>query len=148
MAQVRLDRRQTGPVPGLVRCVGAVVRDDRGRLLLVLRGHEPAAGTWSLPGGRVEAGESDAEALRREVREETGLEVEVGALVGQVERSVPGAAYDIHDFACRVVGGTLAAGTDAADARWCHVDELMALPCSPGLVDTLMGWGLLGAPDR
>ena len=131
-----------GPV---VRCVGAVVRDDAGRLLLVLRGHAPAAGTWSLPGGRVEAGETDDEALRREVSEETGLQVQVGALVGTVERDGPGAAtYQIHDYACTVAGGAPpVAGDDAADVGWVAVTELGTLRCSPGLVEALTGWGVL-----
>lgn len=127
-----------------VRCVGAVVHDDVGRLLLVLRRYAPAAGTWSLPGGRVEPGEADPDAVRREVAEETGIEVEVGALVGTVDRDAPGGrTYEIHDYACAVTGGTLAAGDDAADARWVTETELRALRCAPGLVETLRDWGLL-----
>jgi 8-oxo-dGTP diphosphatase len=80
-----------GRVPGLViPCVGAVIKDDQGRLLLIKRGHEPGAGLWSLPGGRIEAGETDAEALVREMREETGLAVQVGPLVGRVRRPATG----------------------------------------------------------
>ena len=102
-----------------VRCVGAIVRDDQGRLLMVQRGHAPSAGTWSVPGGRVESGESDADAVVREVREETGLEVRPNELVGHVERPGPGGVvYDIFDYAADVVSGQLTAGTDAADARW------------------------------
>ena len=67
-----------------IPCVGAVVTDGRGWLLLIKRGHEPGAGLWSLPGGRIEPGETDAEALVREMREETGLTVEPGRLIGQV----------------------------------------------------------------
>jgi ADP-ribose pyrophosphatase YjhB (NUDIX family) len=70
--------------------VGAVIKDDQGRLLLIKRGHEPGAGLWSLPGGRIEPGETDAEALVREMREETGLTVQAGALLGSVRRPVPG----------------------------------------------------------
>jgi ADP-ribose pyrophosphatase YjhB (NUDIX family) len=69
-----------------VPCVGGVITDDDGRLLLVQRARPPAAGTWSLPGGRVERGEDDAAAVIREVREETGLDVAAGELVGTVER--------------------------------------------------------------
>ncbi|MDP9443792.1 MAG: NUDIX domain-containing protein [Actinomycetota bacterium] len=128
-----------------IRCVGAVLRDDTGRLLLVRRGQAPAAGTWSLPGGRVEPGESDAEALMREVREETGLRVRVGDLVGTVERDGPaGVMFEIRDYACTPVGGGLVAGSDAADARWVAPGELGALPCSPGLVDALTEWGVIG----
>lgn len=129
-----------------VRCVGAVLHDEAGRLLLVLRARPPAAGTWSLPGGRVEPGETDADAVRRELREETGLDVAVGPLLGTVVRAGPGGdTYEIHDFVAHVTGGTLAAGDDAADARWVDAAGLAGLTCSPGLVDTLSGWGVLPA---
>jgi 8-oxo-dGTP diphosphatase len=74
----------------VIPCVGAVIKDDQGRLLLIKRGHEPGAGLWSLPGGRIEPGETDAEALVREMREETGLTVQAGPLLGTVRRPVPG----------------------------------------------------------
>lgn len=125
-------------------CVGAVVLDADGRLLMVQRARPPAVGTWSLPGGRVEAGEDDAAAVVREVREETGLDVAVGELVGTVERS-PGAGivYVINDYACQVVGGTLRAGDDASDVRWCTPSEVRSLPTSPGLVEALEDWHVL-----
>ncbi|MGH8868405.1 MAG: NUDIX hydrolase [Actinomycetes bacterium] len=139
-----------GPAEGSGRrvpCVGAVVRDAAGRLLLVQRGRPPGLGLWSLPGGRVEAGESDAQALTREVREETGLEVRVGPLVGRVERAGPaGSVYVIADHACEVTGGRLSAGDDAADVRWVGRDDLASLPVTDGLLDTLAGWGVLPAP--
>jgi mutator protein MutT len=130
--------------PDYVPCVGAVIRDEEGRLLLVRRARPPAAGTWSLPGGRVEPGEDDAAAVAREVREETGLDVVVGGLVGTVERSV-GAdiVYVINDYACQVVGGTLRAGDDAREVRWCTPAEVRALPTSPQLVETLETWSVL-----
>ena len=132
------------PVPR-VRCVGAIVTDDAGRLLLVKRGHEPEAGRWSLPGGRVKPGESDWQALVREVREETGLWVEPGRLVGAVERPAPdGAVFDIHDYAAGVSGGRLTAGDDAADARWVHPRDLDRLTLTSGLARTLADWGVLG----
>jgi 8-oxo-dGTP diphosphatase len=127
-----------------VPCVGAIVRDAAGRLLLIQRGQPPGVGRWSLPGGRVEAGETDAEALVREVREETGLDVSVGELAGRVSWDGPGdAVYDIADYACNVVGGTLAAGDDAADVRWVSATELADLPASEGLVETLADWDSL-----
>ena len=67
-------------------CVGAVIKDGQGRLLLIKRGHEPGAGLWSIPGGRIEPGETDAQALVREMREETGLVIEAGQLIGTVRR--------------------------------------------------------------
>jgi 8-oxo-dGTP diphosphatase len=128
-----------------IRCVGAIVTDGSGRLLLVRRGHAPEAGRWSLPGGRVEPGESDAQAVVREVHEETGLWVEPGRLVGAVERPGPGGAvFDIYDYAASVSGGLLVPGDDAADARWVHPRDLYQLTLTSGLARTLAGWGVLG----
>ena len=132
------------PVPK-IRCVGAIVNDDTGRLLLVRRGHEPEAGRWSLPGGRVNAGESDQQAVVREVHEETGLWVEPGALVGAVERPAPGGAvFDIYDYAASVSDGRLVAGDDAADARWIDPGDIDQLALTSGLAETLTSWGVLG----
>ena len=98
--------------------MGAIITDDAGRLLLIQRGHEPEEGRWSLPGGRVRPGESDLAAVAREVREETGLHVKPGRLIGTVERPAPGGAvFDIYDYAASISGGQLVAGDDAADAR-------------------------------
>ena len=90
-----------------VPCVGALVHDDDGRLLVVRRGREPGRGLWSVPGGRVEPGESDTVAVEREVLEETGLHVTVGVRVGTVVRDgLDDALYDIRDYACIVTGPT------------------------------------------
>jgi 8-oxo-dGTP diphosphatase len=125
--------------------VGAVTKDDQGRLLLIKRGHAPAAGLWSLPGGRIEPGETDAEALVREMREETGLAVQTGRLIGTVRRLGQGGdILDIRDYAATVTGGTLRAGDDAAEARWVTASELESLPTTEGLVETLTSWGVLG----
>lgn len=101
-----------------IRCVGAIVHDARGRLLLVQRANDPGRGQWSLPGGRVEPGESDACAVARELHEETGLEVLAGSLVGSVSRAAPQGVFMIFDYAAQVVGGRLSAGDDASDAAW------------------------------
>ena len=128
-----------------VPCVGAIVKDQAGRLLLIQRGHEPETGRWSLPGGRIEPGESDTQAVVRETREETGLQVTCGALVGSVERPGPrGAVLDIRDYSATVTGGTLTAGDDAADARWVSPADLAGLPLTSGLAETLTAWGVLG----
>jgi ADP-ribose pyrophosphatase YjhB (NUDIX family) len=125
-----------------VACVGALVRDAKGRLLVVLRDHAPAQGTWSLPGGRVEPGESRQQACAREVLEETGLVVLVRRHVGRVRRDGPaGMTYVIDDYACEPVGGRLQAATDAADARWVTDAELQQLVLSPLLWETLSEWG-------
>jgi ADP-ribose pyrophosphatase YjhB (NUDIX family) len=129
----------------VIPCVGAVIWDaGHQRFLLIKRGHEPGAGLWSLPGGRVEAGESDAEALVREMHEETGLSVTPGRLIGSVLRPAPdGRVLEIKDYEAEVTGGTLAAGDDAAEVRWVDTAELTALPLTPGLVEALMSWGVL-----
>ena len=127
-----------------IPCVGAVVRDGAGRLLLIKRGHDPEAGKWSLPGGRIEPGETDAQALVREMREETGLTILTGPLLGAVQRPGPGGSIiDIRDYAATVTGGTLAAADDAADARWVAAADVPRLPLSSGLADALASWGML-----
>jgi len=127
-----------------VSCAGGVVRDASGRVLVIRRAHPPDEGRWSLPGGRVEPGESPAEAAVREIREETGLIVETKALIGRTQIAGPeGSTYRVDDFRCQLVGGELHPGGDAADARWVSVDELRALGCTPRLVETLEEWDAL-----
>jgi 8-oxo-dGTP diphosphatase len=116
--------------------VGAFVFDGP-RVLVVKRGRPPGEGLWSVPGGRLEAGETLAQGVAREVREETGLTVEVGPFVCVIERFGADFHFVILDYLARVVGGTLAAATDAADARWVTDDELAALPTTEGLLDVL-----------
>jgi 8-oxo-dGTP diphosphatase len=125
-----------------------VIKDDAGRMLVILRGHEPAKGLWSIPGGRIEPGETDAEAVVREVREETGLEVACGSFAGSIERPADaGAIVAIQDYYALVIGGELAAGDDAADARWVTAAELASLDrnaeLTPGLLATLRSWNAI-----
>jgi 8-oxo-dGTP diphosphatase len=122
--------------------IGAIVFDPAGRVLLVERGKPPSAGLWSVPGGKLEPGETIAQAIAREVREETGLIVEVGELACVVERTGDGYHYVIVDHVARVIGGTLAAGDDANAAKFVTLDELAALPHTEGLVE------LVAASDR
>ncbi len=124
-------------------CAGAVVRDEAGRILLVLRGREPSRGLWSLPGGRLEPGETAEAALVREVREETGLEVTVGEAVCRIEIG----DYEGDDYAVTVVGGELCAGDDAADLRWVDAETLNTMDArgelTTGLVTELRRAGVI-----
>jgi ADP-ribose pyrophosphatase YjhB (NUDIX family) len=125
--------------------VGAVVFDAQGRLLMIQRGHDPGAGLWSIPGGRIEPGETDEQAVVRELLEETNLQVMVGTLVGSVRREGPGGTViDIRDYTATVAAGTLRAGDDAADARWVTAAELALLEVAEGLIEALTEWGVLG----
>ncbi|WP_414935599.1 NUDIX hydrolase [Amycolatopsis sp. cmx-11-51] len=130
-----------------VRCVGGIVHDERGRILLIRRANEPGRGLWSVPGGRVEPGETDEAAVIREMREETGLNVMPSTYVGNARRG----RYDIHDYACSVTGGTLRAGDDADDARWIDAVTLIELDESGRLAElllvTLRDWGVLPTAD-
>jgi ADP-ribose pyrophosphatase YjhB (NUDIX family) len=109
--------------------VGAVVVRE-GKALLIKRGHEPRKGEWSLPGGIVELGESLVDALRREVREETGLEVNIGPHIetfDRVHRDGDGRVryhFVIVDYLCTSADGDPVAGTDAEAVAWASADEL------------------------
>jgi 8-oxo-dGTP diphosphatase len=127
-----------------VPCVGAIVR-DADRLLLVRRGTEPGRGLWSVPGGRVEAGETAHDAVVRELAEETGLPVEPVEVAGIVERDGPGGVvYVIEDWFARVAPGTdpagVRAGDDADEARWVPLTDVAALPLVDGLLEALRDW--------
>lgn len=116
--------------------VGAVIVDDD-RVLLVKRAHEPLKGEWSLPGGAVEVGETLAEAVSREVREETGLQVEIGPVVEVIDRvhRAPDGRVEFHfvivDYLCAAIGGHLGASSDAADVRWTSFDDLASYKLTP-----------------
>jgi 8-oxo-dGTP diphosphatase len=126
-------------------CVGAVVV-DADRLLLVQRGRGAGAGWWSVPGGRVEPGETLARAVERELHEETGLVGRCGTFVGWVERIDDDHHFVILDFWVTVAGGALRAGDDADDVRWVPVTDVASWPpVVPGLVDFLTAHGVVAS---
>lgn len=114
--------------------VGVVVHDEQGRLLLVQRSVGPGKGRWALPAGFVDADEDPRVAAAREAQEETGLEVEVGAVVDVYPSPGRGGASFFLAFEATVVGGTLAAADDALDARFFGAHELPEL-AFPSTVD-------------
>ncbi|WP_308123522.1 NUDIX domain-containing protein [Modestobacter marinus] len=133
-----------GPMPE-VACVGAVVHDEAGRLLLIRRGHAPSAGLWSVPGGRVEPGETEAEAVVREVAEETGLRVVPRSVVGRVRIPGDGVVFTVTDWLCTLAepDQVPVAGDDADDVLFVDAGALAALEMAPGVVTALGSWGVL-----
>ena len=116
--------------------VGGVVTRD-GRALIIRRGHEPRKGEWSLPGGLIELGERLIDAVRREISEETGLDVEVGPMVetfDRVHRDPEGRVrfhFVIVDYLCVARSGAAVAGSDAEAVAWVTSEELDAYGVNP-----------------
>jgi len=130
-------------VGGPELCAGAVAV-DHGLLLLVKRGTDPGKGLWSLPGGRVESGESVIAAVLREFNEETGLEGVCGSFVGWVERMGVDHHFVVMDFLVTALeDGEPVAGGDALEARWVASEELASMDLSDGLFDFLVEHGVL-----
>jgi 8-oxo-dGTP diphosphatase len=126
-------------------CVGAVAVDDD-QILLVRRGRGPAQGEWSIPGGRVESGETLAEAVVRELAEETGLGGVCEGLAGWVERVGDGYHYVILDFYVTVIEeGEPKGGDDAAEAAWVPLADVADLRLTEGLAEFLHDRGILPA---
>lgn len=122
--------------------IGAIIIDGD-RVVLVKRAHPPIQGQWSIPGGVLEVGEMVREAAVREAREETGLVVEPGELLGVYDRILrdPERRVQYHyvliDFLCGAVGGELLAASDAADVRWFTREELLALNLAEDTLDVI-----------
>jgi 8-oxo-dGTP diphosphatase len=122
--------------------VGSIII-EHDRVLLVKRVHPPIQGQWSIPGGVLELGEFVSEAAKREVREETGLEVEPGELLGVFDRVLRDSDkrvqyhYVLIDLLCKYVGGELLAASDAAEVRWFTLEELPELSLAEDTLEVI-----------
>lgn len=120
--------------------VGGILFNQYGQVLLIKRGQPPAEGQWSIPGGRLEAGETLATACEREFAEETGLAVSASHVVAVVERKLEGFHYVIVDFLVILDGADFTAPvaqSDVLEAGWFHLAEFDKLPIVPGLADII-----------
>ncbi len=127
--------------PVLGGASGLIVQD--GKVLVIRRGKEPYKDHWSLPGGGIDRGEKVRETVKREVREETGLDVEVGLVAGYREETLPDGHYIVLAFHCKVTGGELRAGDDAAEAEFVDPGEVLKRQTTPGLEDVFRDAGLI-----
>lgn len=116
--------------------VGGLISED-GKFLLVKRSKPPNAGTWAIPGGKVEYGETVQEALKREIMEETGLQVEPEKVVALVQIIKEGFHYVIFDFSCKVIGGKLEASSDAKDSKFFSLEEIRSLETTPSTIEMI-----------
>ncbi len=127
------------PVPTLG--VSGVVFNNQKQILLIQRNQPPAMGFWSIPGGKLEAGESLVEACRREIKEETGLDTEIKNIVAVVERRVEGFHYVIIDYLALLVDGESTqpnAQSDVSEARWVSLENLNDYALVEGLAEIIL----------
>ena len=126
------------PVPTLG--VSGIVFNQHKQILLIQRNQPPAMGRWSIPGGKLEAGESLVEACRREINEETGLDTEIKNIVAVVERRLEGFHYVIIDYLALLAGEENCrpvAKSDVSEARWVSLDQLDAYDLVEGLAEII-----------
>lgn len=126
------------PIPAIG--VGGIVFNTYGQVLLIRRNQAPAMGLWSIPGGKLEPGESLVESCRREFREETGLEVEIKAIVAVVERRIEGFHYVIVDFLAELLDAghfIPVAQSDVSEAKWIGLDDIGRYSLVAGLAEII-----------
>lgn len=117
--------------------VGGVIINEQNQVLLVKRSKPPNKGEWAIPGGKVEFGETVFDAVKREMREETNLDVIPKELLAIVQIIKEGFHYIILDFICKISTGELKPSSDALDAKFFSLDEIRRLPVSPTTLDML-----------
>ena len=127
----------------VIPAAGLIMVNHEGPILLVPRGHHPPTGRWTVPGGRLEPGETPEQAAVREALEETGLHVRLEREALRVR--LPAGAdreFDVRDFVATVVGGSLTPGDDADDARWFNADQLDTVELTANLLGYLRDAGV------
>jgi ADP-ribose pyrophosphatase YjhB (NUDIX family) len=127
------------PVPAIG--VGGIIFNNLSQVLLIQRDQPPASGYWSIPGGKLEPGESLVEACQREIKEETGLDVEATTIVAVVERRMEGYHYVIIDYLALLTRHEITvpiAQSDAAEAKWVSFDQISNYALVEGLEEIII----------
>lgn len=127
------------PIPAIG--VGGIVFNNQKQVLMIQRNQPPAMGLWSVPGGKLEAGESLADACKREIKEETGLDVAVKNIVAVVERRIESFHYVVIDFLAHRVGDENAmpiAQSDVTEAKWISLENIEDYDLVDGLAEIIM----------
>lgn len=121
--------------------VGGIVFNNQNQILMIKRDQPPAKGLWSIPGGKLEAGESMVAACKREIKEETGLDTEIKQIVAVVERRIENFHYVIIDFLALLLDQDAAAPlaqSDVAEAKWIDIERIADYPLVEGLAEIIM----------
>jgi mutator protein MutT len=132
---------QTSAFPEPAIGVGGILFNHRNEVLLIKRDKPPAKGLWSIPGGKLEAGESMVEACKREIKEETGLDTEVKQIVAIVERRIENFHYVIIDFLAQLQdqkSSEPVAQSDVSEAKWVDMEAIAGYPLVGGLAEIIV----------
>jgi 8-oxo-dGTP diphosphatase len=135
------ENKRRYPIPTPAIGVGGIIFNHRREVLLILRDQAPASGFWSIPGGKLESGESLIEACQREIKEETGLVVEATRIVAVVERRIEGFHYVIIDYLALLTNHEVSipiAQSDVAEAKWVSIDLIHTYALVEGLEEIII----------